>query len=156
MTIASRLKAHLDGASVAFETAAHPRTATASETAQAAHVSGDRLAKSVLIHHDEDYYLAVVPASHRLSFRALHELLGESLALASETEIGEIFADCDMGAVPPIGAAYDVPVLLEDSLTGLDRVWFEGGDHRTLVSVAGADFDRLMQDARRGSFSRRR
>ena len=156
MTIASRLKAHLDGQNVAFETAAHPRTATTSETAEAAHVTGDKLAKSVLIHHDDDYYLAVVPASHRVSFRALHELLGESLALASETEISERFDDCDMGAVPPIGDAYGVPVLLDDSLIGLDRVWFEGGDHRTLVSVKGADFDRLTGYARRGSFSIKR
>ena len=156
MTLATRLKAHLDSQNVAFETAAHPRTATASETAEVAHVSGDKLAKSVLIHHDDDYYLAVVPASHRVSFRALHELLGESLALASEDEIGEKFEDCDMGAVPPIGDAYGVPVLLDDSLIGLARVWFEGGDHRTLVSVTGADFDRLMGYARRGSFSIRR
>ena len=28
----------------------------------------------------------------------------------------------------------------------------EGGDHRPLISVAGADFDRLMRDARPGGF----
>jgi Ala-tRNA(Pro) deacylase len=52
-----------------------------------------------------------------------------------------------------VGAAYGVAVVLDRSLNGLDRVWFEGGDHRTLVSVAGADFDRLLRDARKGSFS---
>jgi Ala-tRNA(Pro) deacylase len=54
-----------------------------------------------------------------------------------------------------VGAAYGVPTVVDRSLAGLDRVWFEGGDHRTLVSVAGSDFDRLMQDARRGAFSHR-
>jgi hypothetical protein len=61
------------------------------------------------------------------------------LGLVSETEIGELFDYCDVGAAPPIGSAYNVPTVLDRSLSGLDRVWFAGGDHRTLVSVAGAD-----------------
>ena len=80
-------------------------------------------------------------------------LLDRRLGLASETEIGALFDDCDIGAAPPVGSAYAVPTVVDRSLTGLDRVWFEGGDHRTLVSVAGADFDRLMRDARQGGFS---
>jgi Ala-tRNA(Pro) deacylase len=155
MTIASRLKAHLDSAGVRYETAAHPRTVTASESAEAAHVPGDRLAKTVVIHLEDGHVLAVVPSSHRVDLGALQELLDRRLGLASETEIGALFDDCDMGAAPPVGAAYGVPTVVDRSLAGLDRVWFEGGDHRTLVSVAGSDFDRLMQDARRGAFSHR-
>jgi Ala-tRNA(Pro) deacylase len=155
MTIANRLKAHLDSAGVRYETAAHPRTATASESAEAAHVPGDRLAKTVVIHLEDGHVLAVVPSNHRVDLGALQELLDRRLGLASETEIGELFDDCDIGAAPPVGAAYGVPTVVDRSLAGLDRVWFEGGDHRTLISVAGADFDRLMQDARRGAFSHR-
>ena len=50
MTIAKRLKAHLEAEGVTYETIDHPRTATASETAQAAHVPGTRLAKTVVLH----------------------------------------------------------------------------------------------------------
>jgi Ala-tRNA(Pro) deacylase len=153
MTIAKRLKAHLDAEGVRFDTVDHPRTATTSESAQAAHVPGDRLAKTVVIHLEDGYVLAVVPSSHRVDLGDLQELLGRRLGLAAETEVSELFEDCDVGAAPPVGAAYGVPVVVDRSLAGLDRVWFEGGDHRTLVSVAGADFDRLMRDARRGSFS---
>jgi Ala-tRNA(Pro) deacylase len=153
MTIAKRLKAHLDSQGVAYETVAHPRTSTASESAEAAHIPGDRLAKTVVIHLEDGHVLAVVPSSHRVDLGALQDLLDRRLGLASETEIGRLFDDCDMGAAPPVGAAYGVPTVLDRSLSGLDRVWFEGGDHRTLISVAGTDFDRLMQDARRSSFS---
>jgi Ala-tRNA(Pro) deacylase len=155
MTIARRLKDHLEAQGVSYETAEHPRTATASETAEAAHVSGHQLAKTVLLHLEDRYMLAVVPSSHRVDLGTLHELLGHRLSLASETEIARIFDDCDRGAVPPVGAAYGVPTMLDESLLGLDRVWFEGGDHRTVVSVAGGDFDRLLQHARRGSFAER-
>ena len=153
MSIAKRLKAHLDDQGIAYETTAHPRTATASETAEAAHIPGDCLAKSVLVHLEDDHVVAVVPSSHRVDLGTLQETLGHRIGLSGEDDIGRIFDDCDMGAVPPVGAAYGLPVAVDESLAGLDRVWFEGGDHRTLVSVAGADFDRLMTDACRGTFS---
>ncbi|SPH25006.1 Proline--tRNA ligase [Defluviimonas aquaemixtae] len=155
MTIAKRLKSHLESQGVSYETVSHPRTATASETAEAAHIPGDRLAKSVAIHLEDGHVLAVVPSSHRVDLSALQGLLDRRLGLASETEVKEIFDDCDVGAAPPVGAAYGVPVVMDESLRGLDRVWFEGGDHRTLVSVAGADFDRLMKEARTGAFGHR-
>ena len=61
--------------------------------------------------------------------------------------------DCDTGAVPPIGSAYDLPMVLDRSLRAQPAVWFEGGDHRTLVQVTGSDFGRLMTDAREAVFS---
>jgi Ala-tRNA(Pro) deacylase len=128
---------------------------TAGATAEAAHVPGDRLAKTVVIHLEDGYVLAVVPSNHRVDLGDLQELLGRRLGLAAETEVGRLFGDCDLGAVPPVGAAYGLPAVVDRSLSGLDRVWFEGGDHRTLISVTGADFDRLMREARHGSFSHR-
>jgi len=153
MTIANRLKQHLAAEGVAYDTTAHPRTMTAMESAEAAHVPGDAVAKTVVIHHEEGHVLAVVPSSHRVDLTTLQEVLNCRLGLASEGEVGDLFKDCDFGAVPPIGAAYGLPVVLDKSLRGKDRVWFEGGDHRTLVNVSGADFERLMRNARQESFS---
>ena len=153
MTIAKRLKAHLEAEGVAYGTIDHPRTVTASETAQALHIPGSRLAKTVVLHLESGPVLAVVPSSHRVDLSELQSLLDRRLRLASETEIGEFFDDCELGAAPPVGSAYSVPTVLGRSLSGLDRVWFEGGDHRSLMCVTGADFDRLMRNARQGGFS---
>jgi Ala-tRNA(Pro) deacylase len=153
MTIAKRLKQYLDSAGVRYDMIAHPRTATASETAEAAHVPGDSLAKTVVIHHEEGCVLAVVPASHRIDLTSLQDILQRRIGLASEREVEDLFDDCETGAAPPVGAAYGVPTLLDESLSGLEEIWFEGGDHRTLVHVPGTEFDYLMQDARRAAFS---
>lgn len=153
MSIANQLKQHLEKQGVQYETVPHPRTATASETAQAAHVPGDKVAKSVLIHHEEGYVLAVVPSSHRVDLSTLQQVIDRRMGLASEGELREVFSDCDQGAAPPVGAAYGLQTVMDESLSGKDAIWFEGGDHRTLVKVAGTDFDKLMQDARRATFS---
>lgn len=150
--IASRLKHHLDAQGLPFGTVRHPYTATASECAEAAHVPGDQLAKSVLIHMEEGPVLAVIPSSQSVDLHALQAMLKRRLGLAPEQELTQVFDDCDPGAAPCVGAAYHVPTVIDDRLTGLDTVWFEAGDHKTLIQMQGRDFDRLMQDAKHGSF----
>lgn len=147
MTIARKLQDYIDGKGIHYETVAHHRTSTSSQSAQAAHVPGRRLAKSVLLHHEMGYALAVVPSSHRVELSRLQEVIDKRLGLASEDEVGQLFNDCDIGAVPPVGAAYNVPVVLDESLDEVGDVYFEGGDHRTLVHVTGGDFRNLMQGA---------
>lgn len=153
MTIARKLQDYIDGEGVAYDTVAHHRTATTSQSARAAHVPGSRLAKSVVVHHEMGYVLAVVPSTHRIELSTLQSVMNRRLGLASEEEVCSLFADCDIGAVPPIGSAYDVPVILDESLGDASDVYFEGGDHKTLVHVSGPNFRNLMKDARVARFS---
>jgi Ala-tRNA(Pro) deacylase len=156
MTIASTVQRYLVGQGIGYALLSHPITGSSSETAQSAHISGDCIAKTVVLRDGDagdGYLLAVVPASHHLSLELVQACLGRSVALASEHEIGQLFPDCDLGAIPPLGEAYGLDMVLDDSLAGLDEVCFEGGDHRSLVRVGGEEFRELMSGARRGRFS---
>lgn len=155
MTIATKLQNYIDGEGITYDTVAHHRTATTSQSAQAAHVPGRRLAKSVVVHHEMGYVLAVVPSTHRIELSTLQDVMNRRLGLASEEEVSLLFADCEIGAVPPIGSAYDVPVILDESLGDSDDVYFEAGDHKTLVHVSGPSFRNLMKDAQVARFSHR-
>jgi Ala-tRNA(Pro) deacylase len=152
MSIAKRLQDYLDREGIRYELVEHSRTTTSSQTAQAAHVPGRRVAKSVVVHHELGYVLAVVPSTHRVMLGVLQDILDKRLGLASEDEVARIFNDCDLGAVPPVGAAYGVPVVLDESLDDASDLYFEGGDHRTLVHVTGDAFQALTKDARRARF----
>ncbi len=153
MSIAKTLGRHLTQAGVGFDVVSHPRTLSSTRTAEAAHVSGERLAKAVVLHDEQGYLLAVVPSTHRLELAAVQLLVERSMSLATEVEIADLFGDCELGAVPPVGSAYGLNVLMDDSLADQPEVYFEAGDHRSLVLVNGADFDALMGEARRGRFS---
>jgi Ala-tRNA(Pro) deacylase len=156
MTIASTVQRYLESRGIAYAIRNHPVTGSSSETAQSAHISGNRIAKTVVLRDGavgDGYLLAVLPASHHLSLDLLQKWLGRSVALASEQEIGKLFPDCDLGAIPPFGEAYGLDVVLDDSLAGHDEICFEGGDHRTLIRVGGAQFRQLMSGARHGRFS---
>ena len=153
MTMAPKVERYIADQNVAHRVLTHAATPTASEAAQATHISGNQIAKAVVLRDDDGFVLAVVPASHHVSLERVQAELGRAVELASEEEASDLFPDCDLGAVPPIGQIYGVDVLLDESLVGLDQVCFEGGDHRSLVQVSGEDFTRLMDVARTGSFS---
>jgi Ala-tRNA(Pro) deacylase len=97
--------------------------------------------------------MAVVPSTHRVELDALQDRLGRRLNLATEAEIGQIFDDCEIGAVPAVGAAYGLQVLCDESLASASAVHFEAGNHVELVRVDGPGFGALMKDATWGRFS---
>jgi Ala-tRNA(Pro) deacylase len=153
MTIASRLRQFLDSEGVRYDVVSHPRTATSSQSAEVAHIPGNQVAKSVVVHHELGYVLAVVPSTHRVELGTLQDLLDKRLGLATEAEVTTLFHDCEAGAIPPVGAAYGVPVILDQSLGDVSDLYFEGGDHKSLVHVSSDAFRLLTKDARRARFS---
>jgi Ala-tRNA(Pro) deacylase len=152
MTIAAKLERHLAEQQTEYELLSHPHTGCSHETAEAAHVPEDHIAKGVLVRGGKDYYLAVIPADRWLKMSAIDHELDRELELASERELGAIFPDCEVGAVPPIGNAYGVETLLDDSLTSLANVYFEAGDHEHLVHTSGENFARLFGGSRHGYY----
>ena len=153
MSFGRKFKEYLLDSRVDFDVIEHRRTESSSETAQAAHIPGDRLAKAVVLQHDDGYVLAVVPSTHRVELGTLERTLGCRLNIATETDIEEIFRDCAPGAVPPTGPAYDLVTLVDKELDKLPEVYFESGDHRTLVHVTGDGFRQLMAEAQHAQFS---
>jgi Ala-tRNA(Pro) deacylase len=154
MTISAKLEQFLADNSVEYDLVRHERTITSARAAERCHVPGDRLAKGVVLKDEEGYLLAVVPASHHVELDAIAAQLARPLDLAAAQEVEHLFHDCDRGAVPPVGRAYGLDVLVDDSLSAQPDIYFEAGDHGSLVHVDRGSFDRLMQGARKGRFSR--
>jgi Ala-tRNA(Pro) deacylase len=153
MAVARKLASYLDRTGIEAEVVAHRRTVTAARTPKASHLPGDRLAKGVLLRDGAGYLLAVVPASHHVDLDAVGRLCGRPVTLADEEEIGRLFPDCEFGAVPPIGAAYGLPAIVDDALAGQPDVYLEAGDHVNLLHLRGEQFAGLMQDVQHGRFS---
>ena len=155
MAMSATLKNYLDKQQVAFELIPHPRTGSSMETAQEAHVPGNRLAKAVIIKEEDDYSMVVVPSVEHVDLSLLREQFGHGVELATESELGELFPDCAVGAVPPVGAAWGLATYLDECfLAGEPEVFFEAGDHEDLVRVSGEQFLKLLGDVRHGHYGR--
>ena len=153
MTIAMTQERFLVQREAEYDLLLHRHTGSSRETAAAAHVPEDHIAKAVVVRDRADYAIVIIPASRWLKMDDLREKLSRDLQLATEEEITQLFKDCDPGAVPPLGPAYGVETLLDETLNSLDDVYFEAGDHEQLVHIRGEDFQDLLRGVRRGYYS---
>jgi Ala-tRNA(Pro) deacylase len=153
MAVAETVQCFLDKHAVEYDLVAHPHTGSSHETADAAHVSEDHIAKAVIVKDAAGYAMVVVPASHWVEVEHLRKEFNRDFHLATEVELATLFSDCEAGAVPPLGPAYGVETFLDQALTSLANVYFEAGDHEQLVHTAGDDFRALLGGVRHGYYS---
>jgi Ala-tRNA(Pro) deacylase len=153
MGIPSTVSEFLHSHEVDFTVVPHRMTVTSMETAEAAHVPGDAVAKALVLEDGERYVLAVIPATHRLDAIALEGLLDCELRMVGEQDFAVLFRDCRRGAVPAIGHAYGVATVVDVALASRPDVYIEAGDHESLIHVNRRGFERLMAGSERGAIS---
>jgi Ala-tRNA(Pro) deacylase len=144
LVIPTRLQSFLDDSGVRWECLAHTRAFTSQGVAAAVHTHGRELAKSVVLKVDGGYAVAVLPAPAHVDLDRFRKETGSRKAeLASEPELGHLFPDCELGAEPPFGNLYGLPVWVDERLTEDGSIVFNGGTHTEAVRMDYADFERL-------------
>ncbi len=145
MSINLRVQTLLEEKHVPFRTLPHAYATTAQRVAQVTRVPGRDVAKVVVVRAARGQYLmAVLPASCRLDLDALRGLAqSDRLRLAGEDEVQQLFPDCELGAMPPLGRLYDMPLYVDACFHPDEPVFFEAGTHRELVEMSWGDFVRL-------------
>ena len=153
MAVAETVRRFLEKHAVDYDLVLHPHTGSSHETAAAAHVREDHIAKAVIVKDAAGYAMVVVPGSNWVEIEHLRKELQRDLHLASEEQLAKLFSDCEAGAVPPLGPAYGIETFLDEALTSLANVYFESGDHEQLVHTRGDDFRTLLGGVRHGFYS---
>ena len=155
MSIATTIQSCLSEHKVEYEIVPHPKTYSSHETAQAAHVFEDHIAKAVIVEDVQGYAMVVIPSSDWLKLDVLKEELDRDFRLADELVLSELFSDCQPGAIPPLGPCYKLETFLDEQLTTLANIYFEAGDHEHLLHISGEAFLDLLKGVRHGHFSQR-
>ena len=141
-----KLRQFLDSHNVKYRVISHAPAYTAQEVAASAHIPGKEVAKTVIVKLDGKVGMAVLPASYHVNLEALKKAVGaQSAELASEGEFKELFPDCEVGAMPPFGNLYDIPVYVAEKLAADEEIAFAAGSHTELIRLSYADFERLAQ-----------
>jgi Ala-tRNA(Pro) deacylase len=104
------------------------------------------VAKPVIIKADGKYLMCVLSACCKIDLGALKSQLGaKSVDLAEEKEIGSIFDDCELGAEPPFGNLYDLPVVMDKALEKDDHITFQAGTHEKAIRMSMDDYRKLVE-----------
>ena len=145
MSVPQRLKSFLDSKYIPYQSLAHSTTYTAQGTATLMHISGKEIAKTVVLcagAEGEDTILAVLPGSKHVKLDKLAAVIGKPVRLASEPEFSSLFPDCELGAMPPFGSCFGMPVIVDTRLAAR-FIAFNPGTHRDVVRMSFADSRRI-------------
>ena len=147
MALNDRLKHFLAQQKIEYDTLPHREVFTAQEVAATTHVPGQQLAKVVLVREDgKGYLMVVLPAACRLDVSALTAVSGKrKLSLAGEDEVGRVFPDCEVGAMPPFGNLYDLPVYVDACFPREKELYFQAGNHHEVVRMGYGEYERLVR-----------
>jgi Ala-tRNA(Pro) deacylase len=126
MTIATTLERYLRDCGIDYEVVEHARTLSSSRTAEVSHVAGDRLAKAVVLKSEGGFTMAVLPASCHLRLGELQDYLARPIGLATEKEVGQLFDDCELGAIPAVGIPYGMEMIVRRQPQRAARRLFRG------------------------------
>jgi len=145
MSISARLKSLLDENQILYSVMTHSTAYTAQGAAATMRISGRELAKTVVLWAGEEMILAVLPAPNHVSLDKLAAEAGKSVRLATEQEFSNRFPDCELGAMPPFGSLYSLPVYVDESLAADEAIVFNAGTHRDAIRMRYDDFVRLAR-----------
>jgi Ala-tRNA(Pro) deacylase len=147
MTTLQRCLEFLDRSQIRYAHTGHRVAYTALEVAAAEHVPAAKMAKTVVYFDDQaGYGMAVLPADCLVDLDELRAVTGSPhIRLATEGEIGRLFRDSELGAMPPLGNLFDMPVYVDQALTANPGLAFNAGTHRDVIHMSFADFRRAVQ-----------
>ena len=148
MTTLQRCLEFLDDAHVCYAHTKHSLAFTAMEVAFAEHISPHKLAKTVVYAGAQGYGLAVLPADHLINMDTLGRFLNDpGIRLANERELAELFPECELGAMPPFGNLFHLPVVMDTGVAEQEFIVFNAGTHRDVIHLHCRDFRRLVDPA---------
>jgi Ala-tRNA(Pro) deacylase len=145
MAIVERLQQLLDRQDAKHDVVTFPKAFTAQQVAHNAHVTGRRLAKVLVLRDDAGKdYMVVLPASRQFDAIAVREVTGRTgMRLENELELQRLFPDCELGAMPPFGHLYGLPMFVDRCLARQSDIFFEAGNHHELVHMSWTDYAKL-------------
>jgi Ala-tRNA(Pro) deacylase len=135
----------------------HRTVYTAIDAAMTLKKQLDEIAKSLLIMANKDYYLVLLPADKNLDFDKLSKVISReakkeitSLKIPGEKVMGDLLK-LKSGGVTAFGRLYNLPVVMEKSLSNVKKAIFPSGSYNHSIEMLVSDFVK-MENAVLGTF----
>ena len=154
MTISTRLDSYLTTHNIPYQVIEHDHSASSVGSAIMSKMPLNQIAKAVILKDHEDRKLmAVLLAKNKICLSTVNENLMGSYQLLKEKEVYQMFSDCEHGAIPPVGDAFNIHMICDEVLDQLDYIYIEAGDHRKLLRISHDDYKKMAANSKHLRFS---
>ncbi len=124
----------------------HDEAFTAHDVARTSHVPTKELAKTIIVRADGGFWMAVLRADQVIDQSLLRRALqAKELHFANEEDLSFLFPDCQIGAMPPFGNLYGVPVIVDAALAADEEIAFNACTHTKVIRMKYVEYERLVR-----------
>ncbi|TGN41062.1 aminoacyl-tRNA deacylase and HDOD domain-containing protein [Marinobacter confluentis] len=150
MPIAPRLERFLSLRGIAFRELVVPSASSLDAAVSASGRSPNEFVRASMLIDINGPLMVVHGFISSIDPELIHRVTGRRLQPLTARQSSRLFLDCDPGFIPPVGAAYDVPVLVDDDVRHYSRVVMACGDDSTLLEMDRTSLTRALGDAMAG------
>ena len=101
-----------------------------------------------MVDHGGHKLISVIPADHKLNMLLINEKPHASFELIKENKVFDLFMDCEQGTIPPVGDAFNMTLVCDESLDLLENVYIEAGDHENLLRLTHENFESIRSNSK--------
>lgn len=141
----AQIIAMLRGNHVEHEAYEHVAVKTSEEAAKIRNTPLHAGAKALVMFADEKPIMVTVSGDEKVDTKAFKELYGvRDLRMATPEEVQRV-TGVPIGAVPPFGHIFNIPLYMEKGLQGNQKVFFNAGLHTKSVSMSEKDYEKIAR-----------
>jgi HD-like signal output (HDOD) protein/prolyl-tRNA editing enzyme YbaK/EbsC (Cys-tRNA(Pro) deacylase) len=140
MIIAASIKQLLESYKVAYRVLQHKRVSSIEMAANVLKLGLARVLTVQVLADSAGVLLMVHPLTRAIDFTQCNQLFNRELKVLPAVRVNRIFNDCEAGCWPAIGQAYDLEVIIDQTVSELDHVYFASGSHTALLQIAAEDY----------------
>lgn len=148
MDVLADIRKLLDENKIQYNCWTHPDCSTSEEGAA---IRGTPLmsgAKALVFRSEGNFLMLVIPGDKQVDMSALRRVLKtKSLSLATPEEAFQV-THCRIGAIPPFGNLFGIPVYVDKTLWRNETIYFNAGRHDTSIGISIDDWEKAVNPTR--------
>ena len=144
MPIAARLERFLGLNGIAFRELGGKPESHFDAAVTASGRSADEFVRASLLIDINGPLMVVHGYNTTIDTELVHKITGRWLQPLTARQAARLFLDCDAGFIPPVGAAYEVPVLVDNDVFGYSRAVMACGTDDSMMEMDRTSLARAL------------
>lgn len=143
-SVFDRIVRTLEEAKAPYRVFEHEPVRTSEDAARVRNTPLHQGAKALVLVGDKKPLMVVLPADCKLDMRVVKETYDiRDLRMATPEEVERV-TGVSIGAVPPFGNLFEIPVYMDESMRDNKEIYFNAGLHTKSISIREKDFESLV------------
>ena len=145
MELFEKIKTFLDEEGVEYEVSEHERVHTSEEAATVREQKVEEGAKALIFRSEGKFYMFVIAGHKKIDYKKAKKAIEKDrISFATPEEVKQV-SGVEIGAVPPLGNLFNLPIYYDNSVLESEYACFSAGSHFKSIKLKSKDLVEAVQ-----------